>query len=113
MVVTREMQNAVHRQMRIMMGKHFFLLARFARHDGGTQHDVTQQRVAAWIVIDEREYVSGIIPAAESAVEIARFGSVDDSNRHLRRLIPHGANPALEISFGGQIGQPACKLNRE
>src|SRR5450631_2389613 len=99
MVVACEMQNPIYRQMRIVVGEHFFLLARLARHDGSTQHDVTLQRAAAWGVIDEREYVRGIIRVTESAIEIARFSSVDDSNRYLRHLAQCGAHPALEIDL--------------
>ena len=97
-IITTQMQHAMHRQMRVMSSNRFLLFARFAR-----DHRRAQNNVAAGFsprFVREGKHIGGVVLAAVTAVERARLPSINDSYGDFGTRTKGRKRPAAQLSAG-------------
>ena len=90
MVVSLQVKQAVHEQVRVVGLDRLALAAGLARDDRGADDDVAGERPGG---VDEGEHVGGVVLAAVLPVEGLAFLAADDAHRDLRRPIQGHGDP--------------------
>src|SRR5262245_19498585 len=102
-IAAAQMQHAVHDQVRVVVGLRFALLRGFGCDDRRTDDHVAEPALVAVRHDDvgpERQHVGRSFPLSKPFVEIGHFGSADDANAEIARLVDLrecGSRPATQL----------------
>src|SRR5258706_5294361 len=109
MIMSREVQQAVHQHVRVVRTQALALAARLARHDRRTDHEVAFERLRE---IRKRKHVGRVVLPAEFAVQPAAFGLAHVADGH-RSTHARGASPLTQRRIRRNVSSVRRALHGE